>query len=191
LSRAARIDVTPTQPARRRVAGAGPSRPTVREPEPQYTGRPAVWRAAASPERDTPILLDTHVWLWTLDATAGALPKATRTLIDRAAAARRLFASDFSYWEIAMLVSKGRLQLGTDVGLWLARAALAPGIVTVPVTRDVLVHSTRLTGEPHGDPADRMLLAQAQALGASLMTCDKGIIAYASRTAGIPVCDAR
>ena len=45
----------------------------------------------------------------------------------RAAATRRLFASDFSYWEIAMLVSKGRLQLGTDVGRWLDRAAQAPG----------------------------------------------------------------
>jgi PIN domain nuclease of toxin-antitoxin system len=183
--------VAPKQPARRRVAGTGPTRPRVREPEPEYTGPPAVWRAVASPDRETPILLDTHVWLWTLDATAGTLPKASRTLIDRAAAARRLFVSDFSYWEIAMLVSKGRLQLGTDVGVWLDRAVLAPGIVTVPVTRDVLVHSTRLAGEPHGDPADRILLAQAQALGASLLTCDKGIIAYAARTAGIPVCDAR
>lgn len=191
LPRVPQTDVTPKQPVRRRVAGAGPTRPTVREPAPEYTGPPAVWRAAVSPDRDTPILLDTHVWLWTLDATAGALPKATRLLIDRAAAARRLFASDFSYWEIAMLVSKGRLQLGTDVGRWLDRAAMAPGIATVPVTRDVLVHSTRLPGEPHGDPADRILLAQAQALGASLLTCDRGIIEYASRTAGIPVCDAR
>lgn len=181
----------PKQPARRRGAGAGPARHAVREPEPEYRGPPAVWRAAASPDRETPILLDTHVWLWTLDATAGVLPRATRTLIDRAAATRRLFASDFSYWEIAMLVSKGRLQLGTDVGHWLDRAAQAPGITTVPVTRDVLVHSTRLPGAPHGDPADRILLAQAQALGASLLTCDRGIIAYASRTAGIPVCDAR
>lgn len=183
--------MTPKHPARRRVAGAGQTGSTVREPEPEYIGRPAAWRAAASPDRDTPILLDTHVWLWTLDATAGTLPKASRTLIDRSAAARRLFVSDFSYWEIAMLVSKGRLQLGTDVGLWLDRAALAPGIATVQVSRDVLVHSTRLPGGPYGDPADRILLAQAQALGASLMTCDRGIVAYAARTPGIPVCDAR
>ena len=144
-----------------------------------------------TPDRDTPLLLDTHVWLWTLDGTAGALTDAARTLIDRAAAARRLHVSDFSYWEIGMLVSKGRLHLATDVGVWLERASRAPGIITVPVTRDVLVHSTRLPGEPHGDPADRILLAHAQALGASLVTCDRGIIAYAARTPGIPVCDAR
>ena len=158
---------------------------------PAYTGRPAVWRATDSPERDTPLLLDTHVWLWTLDGTAGALPKDAQTLIGLAAAAQRLFVSDFSYWEIAMLVSKGRLHLASDVSIWLERAAQAPGITSVPVTREVLVHSTRLPGTPHGDPADRILLAHAQALGAAFMTCDHGIISYALRTPGIPVCDAR
>lgn len=90
-----------------------------------------------------------------------------------------------------MLVAKGRLELSGDVGIWLERAAEAPGLLTVPVTRAVLVQSTRLPGEPHGDPADRILLAQAQSLGASLLTCDRGIVAYARRTSGIPVCDAR
>ncbi|MBK6845496.1 MAG: type II toxin-antitoxin system VapC family toxin [Gemmatimonadetes bacterium] len=87
--------------------------------------------------------------------------------------ARRLGVSSFSFWKIALLLSKGRLQLGTDVTVWLDRAARAPGIATVPATRDVLVHSTRLQGDPHGDPADGILLAQAQVLGASLLTCDR------------------
>lgn len=163
----------------------------MREPTPAYMGLPAMWRAAASPTRETPLLLDTHVWLWTLDGTAGAMADEARTLIQHAAAARRLFVSDFSYWELAMLVSKGRLQLASDVAIWLDRAAQAPGISSVPVTRDVLIYSTRLPGNPHGDPADRILLAHAQILGASLMTCDRGIVGYASRTPGIPVCDAR
>ena len=136
----------PAAPAKQR------QRAGVREPIPEYTGRPSAWRAATS---------------------------------------RRLFVSDFSFWEIATLVSKGRLQLGTDVTVWLDRAARAPGIVAVPVTRDALVHSTRLPGDPHGGPADRILLAQAQMLGALLLTCDRGIIAYAARTPGVPVCDAR
>jgi PIN domain nuclease of toxin-antitoxin system len=90
-----------------------------------------------------------------------------------------------------MLVAKGRLEFAADVSTWLERAAEAPGIDVVPVSRSVLVQSTRLPGEPHGDPADRILLAQAQALGASLLTCDRGIVAYAKRTPGMPVCDAR
>ena len=182
--------MTSTKTAKARVTTPKKSR-AVREPAPSYVGLPSVWRAITSPERDTPLLLDTHVWLWTLYSTVDALPTAARNLVDRAAAAQRLFVSDFSYWEVAMLVSKGRLQLATDAAIWLDRAAQAPGITSVPVTRDVLIYSTRLPCEPHGDPADRILLAHAQTLGASLMTCDRGIVAYAARTPGIPVCDAR
>ncbi len=168
-----------------------PTRGLVREPEPSYQGLPACWHAASTPERDSPLLLDTHVWLWTIDGTAGTLGVAARGVIARAAARRSLFVSDFSFWEVAMLVAKGRLEFAADVSTWLERAAEAPGIDVVPVSRSVLVQSTRLPGEPHGDPADRILLAQAQALGASLLTCDRGIVAYAKRTPGIPVCDAR
>ena len=176
--------------ARTRVGVAKKSN-AVRESVPAYVGLPSAWRAITSPKRDTPLLLDTHVWLWTLDSTADALPNAARGLIQRAAAAQRLFVSDFSYWEVAMLVSKSRLQLAMDAAIWLDRAMQAPGIASMPVTREVLVHSTRLPGTPNGDPADRILLAHAQILGASLMTCDRGIIAYAERTPGMPVCDAR
>ena len=162
-----------------------------REPQPVYEGLPAFWRVTATPMRSSPLLLDTHVWLWTLDGTAGALGAAARAAITRAARERRLYVSDFSFWEVAMLTAKGRLELATDVGAWLERAALAPGIEAVPVTRSVLVDSTRLPGEPHGDPADRILLAHAASLGASLVTCDRGIVDYAKRTPGVPVCDAR
>ena len=78
-----------------------------------------------------------------------------------------------------------------DVWRFLDRAGEAPGIHTVPVTRDVLIGSTRLPGTPHVDPADSILMAQALALGAALLTCDAGIVAYAERTPGVPVCDAR
>jgi len=137
------------------------------------------------------LLLDTHVWLWTLDGTVGSLSDPAKHLIGQAAGNRSLYVSDFSFWEVAMLVANGRLELSGDVGVWLERAAEAPGLLAVPVTRTVLVQSTRLTGEPHGDPADRILLAHAQSLGASLLTCDRGIVGYARRTPGIPVCDGR
>ncbi len=174
-----------SRPARQRTG------PGVHEPKPRYEAAPSFWRASDAATRDTPLLLDTHVWLWTLDGTAGSLGAPAVKLIAAAARERRVFVSEFSHWEAAMLVAKGRLEIAADVGVWLARAARAPGIVTVPVSREVLVESTRLPGSPHGDPADRILLAQAQALGGSLLTCDRGIVAYAERTPGIPVCDAR
>ncbi len=163
----------------------------VREPAPDYRGLPSVWRAADAPDRPTPLLLDTHVWLWVIDGTPGALAPTVRRTIEQAAADRRLFVSDFSCWEVAMLAAKGRLELAVDVNAWLDRALEAPGIQTVPLTRAVLVRSTALPGEPHGDPADRILLSSAHAIGAALLTCDRGIIAYATRTPGVAVCDAR
>lgn len=176
---------------KRAPAGKGATRRVVREPAPTYQGLAALWQASSSPERDTPLLLDTHVWLWTLDGTAGALSAAVTGVIAQAARNRVLHVSDFSFWEVAMLVSKGRLELAADVGAWLERAGEAPGIITLPVTRAVLVQSTRLPGVSHGDPADRILIAHAQAMGASLLTCDRGIVEYARRTPGIPVCDGR
>ena len=136
--------------AKRSAAVKAATRRVVREPAPSYRGLPSFWQASASPERDTPLLLDTHTWLWTLDATSGALSAGVRGVIEQAARNRVLHVSDFSFWEVAMLVSKGRLELAGDVGAWLERAGEAPGIITLPVTRTVLVQSTRLPGVPHG-----------------------------------------
>jgi len=76
-----------------------------------------------------------------------------------------------------MMVSKGRLELAADSALWLQRAAQAPGIQLLPVTREVLVASTSSACTLHGDPADRILLAQAQRTGCALLTCDKALLA--------------
>ncbi len=170
----------------RRVA-----RRVVREPEASYSGATALWKASDHPLRDAALLLDTHVWIWTLEAADGTLSDPATALLQRAAANAQLFVSDISHWEVAMLVAKRRLVLNQDVTVWLEHATRAPGLQPLSLTREVLVQSTRLPGTVHGDPADRMLIAQAQLSGLSLFTCDRGIIDYASRERGIPVCDAR
>jgi PIN domain nuclease of toxin-antitoxin system len=53
-----------------------------------------------------------------------------------------------------------------------------------------LIQSTRLPGKPPVDPADRILIATAQLNGASLVTADKQILAYARRERSISVRDA-
>ena len=111
--------------------------------------------------------------------------------IEAAARERRLFVSDISFWEVSLKAAKGQLTLPTHPTLWLGHASGAPGIQGLPLTRDVLIQSTLLAGDPHADPADRMLIAQAQLGNMSLLTCDTRIIAYAARQPGIPVCDAR
>ncbi|HET7585177.1 MAG TPA: type II toxin-antitoxin system VapC family toxin [Gemmatimonadaceae bacterium] len=151
----------------------------------------ALWRAADEPEREELLLLDTHVWLWTLSGATERMAAATVHLVHTAAGAGRLYVSDISFWEVALKTAKGKLTLSMDPILWLERAARAPGIRALPITRELLIQSTRLPGAMHGDPADRMLIAEAQLGGMSLLTCDDELIAYAAGVAGVRVCDGR
>ncbi|MBI1810007.1 MAG: type II toxin-antitoxin system VapC family toxin [Gemmatimonadetes bacterium] len=162
-----------------------------RRPVVRRVSESALWRASRAGARTDGLLLDTHSWLWTLDGTRGMMSEPAVGLVASAAAAGRLFVSDMSFWEVSLKTAKGKLTLSLDPTLWLERAARAPGIQLLPVTRDVLIQSTRLPEPVHGDPVDRILLAQAQLLGLSLLTCDRLIVEYAAQQVGVPVCDAR
>jgi PIN domain nuclease of toxin-antitoxin system len=137
------------------------------------------------------LLLDTHIWLWYLDGDVSRLSMSAQRLLDRCGRAARLVVSDISFWEISVKAAKGKLKLSMDSSLWLARAQTAPGISFIPLDRDVLLLSTRLSGSAHNDPVDRMLLATAQLNNLPLVTADKQIIDFARSHAGTPVVDAR
>ena len=77
-----------------------------------------------------------------------------------------------------MLEARGRLRLALDVDEWVRHAATAPGTQLVPLSPEIAVDSSRLPGDPDGDPADRMLMATARRIGASLVTRDERILAY-------------
>lgn len=168
-----------------------PTYGAARRPPVRRVAESALWRATRGTGRSDGLLLDTHIWLWTLDGTRGMMSEPAVALVASAAAAGRLFVSDMSFWEVSLKAAKGKLTLSLDPTLWLERAAKAPGIQLLPVTRDVLIQSTRLPEHLHGDPVDRILLAQAQLHGLSLLTCDRLIVEYAAAQVGVPVCDAR
>lgn len=176
------------------ASGSGRERPRRRATRPLTAAvgaTSAVWRAAEAGTREDAILLDTHAWLWTLNGDTERMAAEAVGLIDSAAAAGRLFVSDISFWEVSLKAANGKLVLSIDPTLWLTRAAVAPGIHGLSLTREVLIQSTLLPGDLLGDPADRMLIAQAQLSGLSLLTCDRLIVEYAATQEGIPVCDAR
>jgi len=77
-----------------------------------------------------------------------------------------------------MLEAKGRIRLSKDCLAWVHDALASPGISLVPLTPEIAVESCRLPGTFHGDPADRILVATARLLGATLLTRDTGILAY-------------
>ena len=58
-----------------------------------------------------PLVLDTHVWIWTMEGTAGELSNATVRLIEQAAISGDVAVAAISVWELAMLEAKDRLSL--------------------------------------------------------------------------------
>jgi PIN domain nuclease of toxin-antitoxin system len=125
-----------------------------------------------------PILLDTHCWVWSQfghDHEFSALGLST---FKQAATDGMLRLSVISVWEVALLESKQRLHLHMDCMEWVRRALETPGLSLVPLTPEIAVESTRLPGNMHADPADRILVATARNLGARLMTRDQALIDY-------------
>ena len=123
------------------------------------------------------VLLDIHALVW-LVVGDGQLRLAVRRRIETAAQEQQLWVSAITPWEIGMLVAKGRLVLDRDVMDWLQAALSLPGIRVAPLEPALAVASTRLSGELHGDPADRLIVATARHLGATLVTADAALLAY-------------
>ena len=125
------------------------------------------------------ILLDTHplVWFYLGDKKLGAQ---TRTLIASAIDQREALVSPISFWEIGMLVSKGRLELGRSAREW-AHLVLASGQVRIAeISALTALTAGELPKVIHGDPADRLVIATAVALDCPLITADRKILDYAA-----------
>ena len=124
--------------------------------------------------RDEVILLDTHVIIW-LTTDDPALGRKSRALYEQARESGELAVSAISFWELAMLVAKGRLGSATSPAHNRARI-LDAGAQELPITGDVGILAARL--DLHGDPADRFIIATAIAHEATLFTADKAILRW-------------
>ena len=124
---------------------------------------------------DEVILLDTHALVW-LDQGSERLGKTARQAIDRAFESEALSVSAVSFWELAVLKSKGRIEL-PSLGKW-RQELIDMGLLEFSVTGDIGISSTELTNL-HPDPADRLIIATALSQDATLITADKRILEWA------------
>ncbi len=120
------------------------------------------------------LLLDTHIFLW-MRRESGKLTQQERSAIDTAP---RRTVSVVSLWEIALLVSLGRID--NDPRLF----SIPHGIELLPLLPG---HCAELIGLPqiHRDPFDRMLIAQARVEGLTLATRDTKIASYGRAGAAV------
>jgi PIN domain nuclease of toxin-antitoxin system len=137
-----------------------------------------------------PLVLDTHVWIWMVEGVREALSEAAIDAIEAAARDGAVRVSAISVWEVAMLEARGRISLSRPLEDWVRAALRASGVRLLPLAPEIAIASTRLPGDPRGDPADRMLMASARIAGGRLATCDRHIVDY-SATGHLAVLDAR
>lgn len=124
------------------------------------------------------ILLDTHALIWWVGGDA-RLSAPIAKLIKQNLAEHSVLISAISAWEVAQLVARDRLVLSRPVSDWLDLVQAIDGVRFVPIDQRVAVESVNLPGDFHKDPADRFLVATARLLGATLISCDDKIRAYA------------
>lgn len=126
------------------------------------------------------IVLDTHAWLWWVDAP-DRLGAGARGAIE---AAEAVGISTFSCWEIVTLARRGRLRLDREIVTWVRQALAQPGTQALPLTPEIAVRAAALdqTLFP-ADPADRIIYATATTHGVPLVTRDAAIAGFdAART---------
>lgn len=120
-------------------------------------------------------LLDTHILLWWHERPT-RLSTEARRVISKAGARSPLLVSEISLWEVATLVELQRVRLSMGLGTWLQRATAAPLVERVGITPEIAAEVAVLPASFHRDPADRLLVATARHLGATLVTDDARIV---------------
>ena len=125
------------------------------------------------------MLLDTQVLLWLRLGDSRLGPEA-RNLIEEVWQLDEIAVSAISFWEVAMLASKGRIRLSESVSTWRLRQ-LEEGVIEIPLDGATAVRAGLLS-EMHGDPADRIIVATALG-GHKLMTADQRILDWPGRVA--------
>ncbi len=120
-------------------------------------------------------LLDTHVLLWWFEDPK-RLSTPQRRVLKKASDAVALGVSDVTFWEIALLVERGRVRFTLPVDEWLARATSAPLVERCGMSPAIAREMISLSATRDWDPGDRILVATARVLGVPLVTSDVRII---------------
>jgi PIN domain nuclease of toxin-antitoxin system len=126
------------------------------------------------------LLLDTHVLLWWLrdDPRLGRGPRALIAHVDV-----DVLVSAASCWEASIKARKGKIDVFGSA-LW--RLATEEGFKTIGIEQSHLVEMEQLPKVAgHGDPFDHLLLAQAKAENAALMTADRFLGSYGVPCVGV------
>lgn len=116
------------------------------------------------------LLLDSHAFLWSIEEPENLSNEAREAILD---IRNEVYYSPVSAWELLIKVPKGGPPVPTD----LADIARKQGFVELPIR---MAHAMKTAELPslHKDPFDRILIAQAQVEGMTIVTRDQTIRRY-------------
>ena len=118
------------------------------------------------------LLLDTHIWLWSLLDPQQLSSRARSALTEPS---NTLALSPVSVWEALVLAEKGRVRLQPDPWSWIRTALTVRPMHEIPVTFDIAFGS-RSIRLAHDDPADRFIAATAMVHRLTLVTADRSLL---------------
>lgn len=124
------------------------------------------------------IVLDTNALVWWATEPKRLSDRARKRIEQEIADGEELVVSSMSVWEMALLVSKGRLKFTVKLEKLLEELEGMPNLRFVPLDNQIGLASVYLPGKLHRDPADRIIIATALQLGAVLVTSDRKIRRY-------------
>lgn len=114
------------------------------------------------------LVLDTHALYWWANQTPSKLSARQLEAIETADS---VAVSVMTCWEMAWLVSHGRIVLRLPVSDWLNELEAA-GVAVIPISKTIALRAVSLP-EHHKDPTDRLIIATALELNAKLVSVDE------------------
>lgn len=115
------------------------------------------------------LLLDTHIWVWSVLDPGRLSARVARQLVNPE---NEIWLSAVSVWELRHLHDKGCLKLMPDAVSWIQDNLSRLNIREAPLTFEVALAISSLN-LPHNDPADGFIAATAKVFGLTLVTADE------------------
>ena len=120
------------------------------------------------------LLIDSHALIWYVDQHQQLSPASHAAISDPS---NELLLSAGSIWEIAIKIGLGKLNLTQPYSLWMSQALNDLGMTVLPITVEYADAQASLP-KHHGDPFDRLIVAQALVENVSVVSADARMDAY-------------
>ncbi|HEY4123401.1 MAG TPA: type II toxin-antitoxin system VapC family toxin [Rhizomicrobium sp.] len=128
---------------------------------------------------NAPLLIDTCAAIFLTDGE-WMKPQAVEAIDQTFDRKQAVYLSPITAWEVGLLARKGRFKSALAPKRWLDRLLSFREITLCALPAEMLLESSFLPGDLHGDPADRIIAATAREYGYTVVTRDRALLEYAS-----------